>query len=38
MKKGEITRYKVRNIVQGFKQRPDIDFEETYVDVNIFVI
>ena len=30
MKKNEIRRYKVRLVAQGFSQRQDIDYEETY--------
>jgi hypothetical protein len=29
----EVVRYKVRLIAQGFTQRPDIDFNETYSPV-----
>ena len=31
--KGDITRYKARLFAQGFTQRPDINFEETYSPV-----
>jgi hypothetical protein len=29
-KNNEVIRYKVRLVAQGFTQRPDIDFNETY--------
>ena len=29
----EVVRYKVRLVAQGFTQRPDIDFNETYSSV-----
>ena len=29
-KRNEIVRYKARLVAQGFSQRPEIDFEETY--------
>ena len=28
--KGEVMRYKARLVAQGFSQRPEIDYEETY--------
>ena len=30
---GEIKRYKARLVAQGFSQRPEIDFDETYSHV-----
>jgi hypothetical protein len=30
---GEIARYKARLVAQGFSQRPEIDFNETYSPV-----
>ena len=32
-KKNEIIRYKVQLVAQGFSQRPNIDYEETYSPV-----
>ena len=32
-KNNEITRYKVRLVAQGFSQRPEVDYEETYSSV-----